>query len=147
MNKGHSRTSIFLMEIIISVLLFSLSTAVCAKLFVNTHLRSERTRELNHAVTETQTIIETIRGTADDSFDEAATILSNMYMTAVISQTSDHLEAHIFYDKDFKPCNAGVQIYTADVRASYEGSFCNMTVDIVTENDMIYSINTMKYIP
>lgn len=147
MNKGHSRSSIFLMEMIISVLLFSLSTAVCAKLFVNTHLRNEKTRELNHAVTTTQTIIETIRGTAKDSFDETATLLNDLYLTADVKAGADHLDASIFFDKDFVPCNAGVQMYTAIVSATFEGSFCNMTVSIRTENDIIYAINLMKYIP
>ena len=52
MNNGHSRTSIFLMEIIISVLLFSLASAVCVKLFVHTHMRNNDTHALTRAISE-----------------------------------------------------------------------------------------------
>lgn len=46
----HSRSSLFLMEMIIAILFFSLASAVCIQLFAKSHLLSTQTVNRNHAV-------------------------------------------------------------------------------------------------
>ena len=48
----HSRSGIFLMEIIIAILFFSIVSAICLNIFVHTHNLSKSTAELNFAVRE-----------------------------------------------------------------------------------------------
>ena len=54
----HSRSSLFLMELIIAILFFSLAGAVCIRLFVTAHSISQNTIARNHAITQTQNLAE-----------------------------------------------------------------------------------------
>ncbi len=46
----HSKTSLFLMELIISIMFFAIASAVCIQLFVKSYQISTSSVELNHAV-------------------------------------------------------------------------------------------------
>lgn len=54
----HSRSSLFLMEMIIAILFFSLASAVCIQLFAKSHLLSTQTVNRNHAVIQAQNLAE-----------------------------------------------------------------------------------------
>ena len=54
----HSRSSLFLMEMIIAILFFSLASAVCIQLFARSHLLSTQTVNQNHAVIQAQNMAE-----------------------------------------------------------------------------------------
>ena len=59
MNRiQHNKTSLFLMELIISVLFFAVAGAICVKLFVSAHILTEKSIDVNHAVLWTQNISE-----------------------------------------------------------------------------------------
>ena len=55
---NHSKSSLFLMELIISILFFSLASAVCIRLFAKSHLISQATIEQNKAITYAQNLAE-----------------------------------------------------------------------------------------
>ncbi len=50
MNHRSSRSSLFLMELILVILFFSLASAVCVQMFVRSHVLSSTSVELNNAV-------------------------------------------------------------------------------------------------
>ena len=54
----HSQSSLFLMELIITILFFSLASTVCIQLFSKAHLLSQSTIEENHAVIQAQNMAE-----------------------------------------------------------------------------------------
>ena len=54
----HSRSSLFLMEMIIAILFFSLASAVCIQLFAKSHLLSTQTVNQNHGVIWAQNLAE-----------------------------------------------------------------------------------------
>ncbi|MCM1024796.1 MAG: hypothetical protein NC432_00015 [Roseburia sp.] len=54
----HSRSSLFLMELIIAILFFSLASAVCIQLFARSHLLSRETVNQNNAITQAQNLAE-----------------------------------------------------------------------------------------
>ena len=58
----HSKTSLFLMELIISILFFSISGAICIELFVKAHSLSKESVELNNSVLWTQNVSEVFNG-------------------------------------------------------------------------------------
>ena len=70
----HSRSGIFLMEIIIAILFFALVSAVCLQIFVKAHGMSSRTAELNLAVSLTSSMAELAQDAdrPEDVFDAAA---------------------------------------------------------------------------
>ena len=93
MNKAKSRTSLVLMELIITILFFSLASAVCVQLFVRAHLTSNETKKLNEAINITQSIAEVMNGT-----DGSLTSVQNHYPNAV----GDDDYFVIYYDENFK---------------------------------------------
>lgn len=62
----HSKSSLFLMELIIALLFFSLASTVCIRLFVNAHSLSNQTVDMNYAVNYAQNMAETFTGCDGD---------------------------------------------------------------------------------
>ena len=56
--RTTSKTSLFLMELIITILFFSLASTVCIQLFVKAHLLGEETIIQNHSIVIAQNIAE-----------------------------------------------------------------------------------------
>lgn len=62
----HSKSSLFLMELIIALLFFSLASTVCIRLFVKAHALSARTVDQNYAVNYAQNMAEAFTGCNGD---------------------------------------------------------------------------------
>ncbi len=58
MSNSNSKASLFLMELIMSILFFSLSAAVCVQLFVKSHALSQQSLKLNYAVIASESLAE-----------------------------------------------------------------------------------------
>ena len=76
----HSKSSLFLMELIIALLFFSLASTVCIRLFVKAHSLSSQTVDMNHAVNYAQNMAETFIG-CDGDLQAMQTILSGSELT------------------------------------------------------------------
>lgn len=60
-RRGRAKSSnLFLLELIIAILFFSIASAVCVQLFVKSHLMSVETEELNQAVNLASGAVESI---------------------------------------------------------------------------------------
>lgn len=140
MSKAKSRTSLVLMELIITILLFSVSSAVCVQLFVHSHLTSIETRDLNNAVNIAQSISEVMSGT-----DGSLSSIQDFYKTA----EGDEDYFVIYYDENFNETldyeNAS---YAADVTVSVVSKLYNMEINVVKLPDceVIYTLDSSKYI-
>lgn len=146
MNNKHSRTSIFLIELIIAVLLFSISAAVCAKLFANTHIKSKETIALNHAVSEAQDAAELMRGSDIRNYEE---LLNLYYKKYPMSKLTQEYALKIGFDKDFNNCAiGGTDEYNMTLFFTYDEQF--LTLDItytnVAEGRVIYSLSLQKHL-
>lgn len=140
MNKyGKSKTSLFLMELIMTVMLFSVCSAVCLKLFVNAHMLDKKTVELNNAVAIAQGFAEVMRGT-DGSMDA----ICEIYPASVIGNDS-YFE--VYYDENFNQCEYSAAKYAADVTLTPDGAIQNMEVVIIRLEDYeeVYSLTATKY--
>ncbi len=81
-NKTRPRSSsLFLMELILAILFFSVASAVCVQIFVRSHVMSRQSEVLNHAVTVCTNTAETfaaseelLLGTTETYYDEAFTV-------------------------------------------------------------------------
>ncbi len=101
----HSKSSLFLMEVIIALLFFSLASTVCIRLFVKSHTLSQDTQNLNYAVTQSQNLAEAFLGTEGDmeqlkslfhgshlsNDNQLLTILEGDY-TSTLSLTVEHCD-------------------------------------------------------
>jgi len=61
----NSKSSLFLMELIISIFFFSLASAVCIQLFVKAHLIGENTIQQNNCALWSQNVAEAFYGSDD----------------------------------------------------------------------------------
>lgn len=140
MNKLKSKTSLVLMELIITLLLFSICSAVCVQLFVKSHLLTKETKELNYAVSITQSISEVMNGT-----DGSLNAIKEFYPTAV----GDDDYFVVYFDEDFnETLDIDNYTYCVDVTVTSVGHLNNMDIVFVKKPDYntIYSLSSSKYI-
>ncbi len=76
----HSKSSLFLMELIIALLFFSLASTVCIRLFVKAHALSAQTVDQNYAVNYAQNMAEAFTGCNGD-LHTLQTLLSGSLLT------------------------------------------------------------------
>ena len=96
-NSNSSKTGLFLMELIIAILFFSISGAICVQLFVQSHITSKNSVELNHSVEWCQNVAEAFYG-CNGNTEEMILLFENSHV--------DPQNARCFYldfNKDFKP--------------------------------------------
>ncbi len=140
MNKYlKSKTSLFLMELIITILLFAACGAVCVKLFVTSYVMTVDTTELNESVSIAQGFAEVMRGT-DGDIDS---VLEH-YPSAVRGGDGFF---EVFYNEDFEVCDYADAVYVSDVTMAPNGAIQNMEVRVVRLKDYkeIYTLNATKY--
>ena len=139
MNKEKSKTALVLMELIITILFFSLASAVCVQLFVQAHLISKETRCLNNAINIMQSISEVMNGT-----DGSLKSVQNYYPNAA----GDDNYFVVYYNGDFEETDNSSAVYAADVTITTIGNLHNMTVKFIDLSDynVIYSLDSSKYI-
>lgn len=139
--KNKSRTSLVLMELIITILLFSISSAVCVKLFVQAHIITNKTEELNHAVEKSQSFAEIFRA-ANGNIDS----LFAIYDDAV---TDGKSYMQVYYDSEFiettEPANAS---YVCNIKVKIENKLSYITIQFVRLKDQneIYLLDATKFI-
>jgi hypothetical protein len=104
-KQRGSKLSLFLMELIVAILFFSLSAAVCVRLFTTAHLIAERTENLSSAVMWSQNLTESFMAMGGD-LDE----ISHLYPDAYV--TEDTLI--LFFDRDWEMVDEALS------QASYE---------------------------
>lgn len=70
----HSRSSLFLMELLLAILFFSIASAVCIRMFVRAHTVSAQTIDTNKAIVQAQNLAEAWLS-ADGDLNEVASLL------------------------------------------------------------------------
>lgn len=67
-QRHNNTSSLFLLELILAVLFFSVASALCIQIFTKAHLMSQDARDLNFAVNEVSSMAEQM---PDDSLQDA----------------------------------------------------------------------------
>ncbi len=140
MNKYlKSKTSLFLMELIITILLFAACGAVCMRLFVTSYVMTQDTVELNESVSIAQGFAEVMRGT-DGDIDSVLEHYPN-----AIRGGEGYFE--VYYDSNFEECGYEDAAYVSDVTMTPNGAIQNMEVRVVRLRDFkdIYTLDATKY--
>lgn len=147
MNRTASRTGLFLMELILAVLFFSLAGAVCIQLFVNSHLISQKSVELNHGVLWCQNVAESFYA-CDGELVQMAALLSEGALQT--NENGDEVFT-ICFDEDFTPVpdTKGTCSYqlTTTVSASQEHLLtCQITLLKTADNTTVYELSPTLFI-
>lgn len=118
-HKTNTRSSLFLMELIIAILFFSLASAVCLRMFAKSHQLSTDASAGNQAVNQTVNVAELIRydlqngtRTLSDTYPEADILYS------VVSNAADVYNGSVIYfDKSWESCSADLAEYRLVIQA------------------------------
>ena len=138
MNKQPTRrSSLFLMELIIAILFFSLASSVCVRIFVKSHTLEQESINLNHAVSAATSVAEIFRN-QKNPFE----ILEKQYPDGI--KNDNHYQ--FFYDKDWSLCDKNEAIYTVITDFMKDGSFETADIQVVVSKQCIYDLSVKKYV-
>ena len=166
-----SKSSLFLMELIIAILFFSLASAVCIQLFVKSHLLGRTTTEENSALLMCQNFNEIYLGSltfenasspellkeqilALTAEDDSFTGICELSATeSKVSLPEGEFSLAIYYDGDWKPCkpdHCRYQVvytfegYDDDSDVYRASSYAYRIEESISE---IYHLNICKHLP
>jgi hypothetical protein len=135
-----SGSSLFLMEIILNILIFSILLTVCLQFFIKARRLTGDTTKLERAVTccsNAASIFESGDGTLDS--------FSKIYTCAVV--TGD--QVIIYLDENFIECPAADAAYYMQIlpAESEANSIQAVSITCFAESEEIYSIRACCYVP
>lgn len=155
------RSSLFLLELIIAILFFSLTSAVCVQIFVRAHLISSQTQEQNMALekisgfTEVFLAGDSIQDLPGVTSDTSADSSSSSENAAASSDTdtstaSEVSEYRIYYDANWQISDPGVASYLIRIQIEPQGALqhgtfsaeCIGTDNTADSDSTIYSVET-----
>ena len=132
------RSTLFLMELIMAILLFSLAAAVCVQVFVKSHTIEKESTALTKAVFASSSVAEIFR--SSDDYEE----LLLAEFPQAISENDGYL---IYYDEDFSPVVSD-GTYCLKFTTDTEDNFVTGHISVYPssgESDVIYELDLKKY--
>ena len=125
-RTSNSRSSLFLIELIIAILFFSLVSAVCLKAFTRSHILNQDARDLNAALTRVES-------------------------TAELLRAGEQTDIKTFYSFSWKTCEEKKAVYTVTVKEKADStgdSASGLTTYRITAKNLdtgrnIYSLNVI----
>lgn len=145
-QRHNNISSLFLLELILAVLFFSVASALCIQIFTKAHLMSQDARDLNFAVNEVSSMAEQISAgtlhsdTAASSDDTASDPSTQM--------PDDSLQdATAYYDSSYASCEKADAVYVLTVHYEPEDTLlkAHISMDTVADNRNIYTLDVTKH--
>lgn len=145
-QRHNNTSSLFLLELILAVLFFSVASALCIQIFTKAHLMSQDARNLNFAVNEVSSMAEQISAgtlhsdTAASSGDTASDPSTQM--------PDDSLQdAAAYYDSSYASCEKANAVYVLTVHYEPEDTLlkAHISMDTVADNRNIYTLDVTKH--
>lgn len=153
MNNNARKTGLFLMELIIAILFFSLAATICIQLFVKSHMISERSIALNHSILLAQNTAEIFYATNGDP-EKMASLLGcgESSGTAAIADSDNASTLTLFYTDKFDcldPAEAASSVFqqTISLYADSDPALitCHIVISELSSGDVIYSLDTTLF--
>lgn len=118
----RSKGRLFLLEIIIIILFFSIAAAVCMNMFAKAKRLSNEGAELSASVMLVQEAAETFRATGEIPGSE------------------------LFYGANFEPVdNAEAAVYVLKTTASEKDGLLSAHISVEKDNTALFSVDTARY--
>lgn len=145
-QRHNNTSSLFLLELILAVLFFSVASALCIQIFTKAHLMSQDARDLNFAVNEVSSMAEQISAgtlhsdTAASSDDTASDPSTQM--------PDDSLQdAAAYYDSGYASCEKADAVYVLTVHYEPEDTLlkAHISMDTIADNQNIYALDVTKH--
>lgn len=121
-QRHNNTSSLFLLELILAVLFFSVASALCIQIFTKAHLMSQDARDLNFAVNEVSSMTEQM---SDGTWQDAAA----------------------YYDSSYASCEKADAVYVLTVHYEPEDTLlkAHISMDTVADNRNIYTLDVTKH--
>ena len=121
-QRHNNTSSLFLLELILAVLFFSVASALCIQIFTKAHLMSQDARDLNFAVNEVSSMAEQM---PDDSLQNATA----------------------YYNSSYASCEKADAVYVLTVHYEPENTLlkAHISMDTVADNRNIYTLDVTKH--
>lgn len=153
MNNNARKTGLFLMELIIAILFFSLAAAICIQLFVKSHMISERSIALNHSILLAQNTAEIFYATNGNP-EKMASLLGcrESSDTAAVADSDNASTLTLFYTDKFDrldPAQAASAVFqqTISLYADSDPALitCHVVISEPSSGAVIYSLDTTLF--
>lgn len=121
-QRHNNTSSLFLLELILAVLFFSVASALCIQIFTKAHLMSQDARDLNFAVNEVSSMAEQM---PNDSLQDAAA----------------------YYDSSYASCEKADAVYVLTIHYEPEDTLlkAHISMDTVADNRNIFTLDVTKH--
>lgn len=157
MKQTHTprSSSLFLLELIFSILFFAVASALCVRIFVRAHLLSQDARALNYGVAACSNVAELV--SASDSVSEASERILGLYPDAeTVSSSENEMLLTAGLDRTLGLCAAEDAVYLLNIQLSLETSEASdasilsaetsLTQADASSEEPIYQLRTVHYL-
>lgn len=145
-QRHNNTSSLFLLELILAVLFFSVASALCIQIFTKAHLMSQDARDLNFAVNEVSSMAEQI--SADTLHPDTAASSDDTASDPSTQMPDDSLQdAAAYYDSSYASCEKADAVYVLTVHYEPEDALlkAHISMDTVADNRNIYTLDVTKH--
>ena len=137
----HSRSSLFLIELIIAILFFSAGSAVCVRAFAQARLTSQAAADLSFASAQVSAAASAVRYT-DGSAASLAEYFPGAQALPPEETGADAQACAIWYDSDRQLCGSQEAAYTMTVRTAQSGSRTDASISMTgPDGEVIYELS------
>lgn len=152
-QRHNNTSSLFLLELILAVLFFSVASALCIQIFTKAHLMSQDARDLNFAVNEVSSMAEQISAdtlhpdTAASSDDTAASSGDTASDPSTQMPDDSLQDATVYYNSSYASCEKADAVYVLTVHYEPEDTLlkAHISMDTVADNRNIYTLDVTKH--
>lgn len=145
-QRHNNTSSLFLLELILAVLFFSVASALCIQIFTKAHLMSQDARDLNFAVNEVSSMAEQISA---DTLHPATAASSGDTASDPSTQISNDAwqDGTAYYDSSYASCEKADAVYVLTVHYEPEDTLlkAHISMDTVADNRNIYTLDVTKH--
>ena len=152
-QRHNNTSSLFLLELILAVLFFSVASALCIQIFTKAHLMSQDARDLNFAVNEVSSMAEQISAgtlhpaTAASSGDTAASSDDTASDPSTQISNDAWQDDTAYYDSSYVSCEKADAVYVLTVHYEPEDTLlkAHISMDTIADNRNIYTLDVTKH--
>lgn len=137
-NYRHSKSSLFLLEIMLNILFFAVLVTICLQLFFKAHNLSTDTSALHQAVTTCTSIAEVYQSNPDGE-----AMILNIYPDAIILNNT----IIIYFDHAFVSCAEFESTYRAILSNNAAKQALDISFFRQEETNAIYQLSVSSYSP
>lgn len=144
-NRARS-SSLFLLELIIAILFFSVASAVCVQFFVKSHTMSGQAQAMNFATNECSSIAEIVQASPSDS--DIISNVKNIYHDVEVNTKGENTTLVIFFDDNFVESGSSGQNHAYRISADLANENglidCHISADKVKADTVVGKIYELE---